>query len=904
MVDLEVAGRHALLFDDDAMAAFVNSSDALLQWNSLLIDRYDVRHLLQDLPPPVRKPRRPAPLLEPDGVHRSDLDSERYQDLPLNGGGGGGDENPHSEPNRLDLVASGNYQAVSFSYGNTDASSEAKNFDSGLGYSGFHPPFPVPESLLKNLPPTEKVHQIMARTAKFVREHGGQSEIVLRVKQGDNPTFGFLMPDHHLHEYFRFLVDHKELLQTETDVKPSKEEKKVSSGKNQIHVEGGALSLLGSLYGYGEDEDGTLHVASETKEIESGNSVDAVNVTSSHGPDRVESSVVLAKEDAGAAKHSSAAAVNEKASLAKRGSRAIDTSSGTKSGKKRQAETSSSPSSSLCFSEDKPQLTQKPSMFEVEPLIVDPPPFLKKIIDQTVEFIQKNGKEFEAVLIKQDTTQGKFQFLLPSNHYHPYYLKLLQKAQESKLLGKRLTQKLDLQGHKNSKERVQDMGMLKGNDKALSKGFTSVPKTSTELQGAYDSERKEKFRMVIGGSKKDNVDPHSKPAQRQGGVTVDEAAAIVRAASRGHMNTKVDSLLKASFNDSGKGLGIGDDGRTSSTGSFSFSCHAHSSASKPTSNGEQGFLKSGELPLSVQQSDKGGKSSDVSVAKAIAKTVALAAATEADSSEVSLTREQKQKAERLKRAKMFAAMIKGGGGGSQGASESLPHLSMQATGSALSGSMECVSKVPFERAGSVPVAAVAVSNLLNSEFGDPMSGEREGSSVPIDVNVLDKVERKTYSDDVEGGDDRERKRKKHSSRSRRHVDSDEDSKRSRKKHRSERSSHHGRDDHRHRKSHSSNKDREHRHRHRHRHHSSSADEHGHKNRSDKHRRSHAERELEEGELVSEHSNSIEVEGNAGKTPNDPREGSLPSVSDNRSSDATEVPAELRAKVRAMLLATM
>eukprot|EP00268_Persea_americana_P007523 TRINITY_DN1280_c0_g1_i5.p1 TRINITY_DN1280_c0_g1~~TRINITY_DN1280_c0_g1_i5.p1 ORF type:complete len:883 (-),score=221.29 TRINITY_DN1280_c0_g1_i5:239-2887(-) len=882
MVDLGLVGRHALLFDDDSMAAFVNSNEALLQWNSLLIDRYDVRHLLQDLPPPVRKPRRPAPPLEPDGVHRSDLDRERYQDLPLNDGGG--DDNSHSETNRQDSVASGNYQAVSFSYGNTDASSEAKNFDSGLGYSGFHPPFPVPESLLKNLPPTEKVHQIMARTAKFVREYGGQSEIVLRVKQGDNPTFGFLMPDHHLHEYFRFLVDHKELLQTETDVKPSKEEKKVGSGKNQTHVEGGALSLLGSLYGYGEDEDGTLHVTSETKEIQSGNSVDAVNVTSSHGPDRVESSVVLAKEDAGAAKHSSAAAVNEKASLAKRGSRAIDTSSGTKSGKKREAETSSSPSSSLCFSEDKPHLTQKPSMFEAEPLIVDPPPFLKKIIDQTVEFIQKNGKEFEAVLIKQDTTHGKFQFLLPSNHYHPYYLKLLQKAQE---------------GHKNSKERVQDMGLLKGNDKALSKGFTSVPKTSTELQGAYDSERKEKFRMVIGGSKKDNVDPLSKPAQRQGGVTVDEAAAIVRAASRGHMNTKVDSLLKASFNDSVKGLGIGDDGRTSSTGSFSFSYHAHSSASKPTSNGEQGFLKSGELPQSVQQSDKGGKSSDVSVAKAIAKTVALAAATEADSSEASLTREQKQKAERLKRAKMFAAMIKGGGGG-QGASESLPHLSMQATGSALSGSMECVSKVPFVRAGSVPVAAVAVSNLLNSEFGDPMSGEREGSSVPIDVNALDKVERKTYSDD----DDRERKRKKHSSRSRRHVDSDEDSKRSRKKRHSERSSHHGRDDHRHRKSHSSNKDREHRHRHRHRHQSSSDDEHGHKNRSDKHRRPHAERELEEGELVSEHSNSIEVEGNAGKTPNDPREGSLPSFSDNRSSDATEVPDELRAKVRAMLLATM
>ena len=48
-------------------------------------------------------------------------------------------------------------------------------------------------------PPSEKVHQIIARTALFVSQHGGQSEIVLRVKQGSNPTFGFLMPDHHLH---------------------------------------------------------------------------------------------------------------------------------------------------------------------------------------------------------------------------------------------------------------------------------------------------------------------------------------------------------------------------------------------------------------------------------------------------------------------------------------------------------------------------------------------------------------------------------------------------------------------------------------------------------------------------------------------------------------------------------
>lgn len=73
-MNLEVVGRHALLFDDDAMALFVNSEDALVDWNSLAIDRYDVRHLLSG-PPPPRK-RRSPPSAEPD------LDYERWLDLP------------------------------------------------------------------------------------------------------------------------------------------------------------------------------------------------------------------------------------------------------------------------------------------------------------------------------------------------------------------------------------------------------------------------------------------------------------------------------------------------------------------------------------------------------------------------------------------------------------------------------------------------------------------------------------------------------------------------------------------------------------------------------------------------------------------------------------------------------
>jgi len=73
-MDLEVVGRHAMLFDDDGMAAFVNSAEALVEWNSLSIDRYDVRHLLSAPLPPRLKRRPPQP--EPD------LDHLRYLDLP------------------------------------------------------------------------------------------------------------------------------------------------------------------------------------------------------------------------------------------------------------------------------------------------------------------------------------------------------------------------------------------------------------------------------------------------------------------------------------------------------------------------------------------------------------------------------------------------------------------------------------------------------------------------------------------------------------------------------------------------------------------------------------------------------------------------------------------------------
>lgn len=264
-------------------------------------------------------------------------------------------------------------------------------------------------------PPTEKVHQIIARTALFVSKQGGQSEIVLRVKQGDNPTFGFLMPDHHLHAYFRFLVGHQDLLKSD-DGKSLEEEKKTDSGFDQ---RGGALSLLGSVYGSGEDEDGITDYAPEVKYAEPEETVGAASANVSHGSEQKESSGnVVATDDVVSG---NVLPLKEKDHVIKR-NRSISTVKGrTTTVIKKEGDVAAIKSEASAV---------LPSTSKIELPIVDPPSDLKRVVEKIVEFILKNGREFEAVLAEQDRKFGRFPFLLPSNQYHPYYLKVLKEYQE------------------------------------------------------------------------------------------------------------------------------------------------------------------------------------------------------------------------------------------------------------------------------------------------------------------------------------------------------------------------------------------------------------------------------------------------------------------------------------------
>lgn len=496
---------------------------------------------------------------------------------------------------------------------------------------------------------------------------------------------------------------------------------------------------------------------------------------------------------------------------------------------------------------------------------------------------------------------------------------------------------------------------------ATPKEGDTLSRGSADLDMPYSYDRKEKFKMFIGKSKKDGQDPPSKATEPQIGISIDaaSAAAILQAATRGIKNPSLENFPKTSLNGIGRGPSS-DGGHTSSFGSLRSSQH-QSSISKPD--------------------EKGEPSVSVPVAKAIAETAAIAAASEADSSEACLTREQKLKAERLKRAKMFAVMIKSGAAPLK--TESLRGLSAEPLGSGISGS------------------GTEVENFVGKE--------REGSSVPIDVD--DKIEKSEKKISVDEYNERRSKRS-YRSRSKRHEEEQEEGeveedkeeeieeeqagedkrahKHTRKKHRSHRSSHHSRERHKHRKRHSS-KDRDSRHRrkyddssdderqyfrhwdehdtpsnnehrrsqhrrhqdehdssddehqhsrhrdeddtlsnnehqrsqHRRKHdsssddqrrhsrrrkHHSSDDEHEHRSRSVRHRKSQSDKEmdLEEGEIVTKSDQSKASQGDVAsreasvELSKSYQDGGAPS----QPSETTEISDDLRAKIRAMLMATL
>ncbi|KAF8696119.1 hypothetical protein HU200_037009 [Digitaria exilis] len=894
-MDLEIVGRHALLFDDDATAEVVNSGGSLVPWAAvgaadLLLDRHDVRHLLDRVPPRPRRPYSAAILSIPssDGVSEAELDRERYLDLPSADGSdeddGSGDAPPSGSGTE---TRQADYSTVHFSYGSSAGSDNPNSLD-----SYYRPSFYVPEGLLNKLPPSEKVHQIIARTALYVSEHGGQSEIVLRVKQGNNPTFGFLMPDHNLHSYFRYLVDHPQLLKDGADAVDTNKGNKTVNFEGEHASSGGALSLLGTAYDSGDDDGDTAPPGSK--------GMDGHVKPASTLPDNKEPG-----KDQRVLSETASASVKSKPLLMKKnpmitGNRIIAA---------QRVDVEDTITASTTAKSEK----INSDLSETKEMILEPPSFMKSTMEKIVEFILRNGKEFEAKLIEQDRTTGRFPFLLSSNPYHSYYLKFLQETQESKSRGRGSDHK-DRRGSSDRRDRSpsqrDDRSSRRRDDRSSRE--RDDRRSSHERDDRSCSRERDDRRssMVSSASDRSSAGPSEKQLHQQGKgifhpvsrvrkepprkVTADEAAAIILAATRG-LGAASDSLntIKGKKED----VQIrGSNDHSSSFGSFS-SLQDRDVLSKHISNSEADTSLTG----SGQPKKEGfGIIDDDWIANTIAKAVAVAASKEADSSEACMTKEQKMKAERLRRAKMFAAIIKSGG-----------------------------NKMDASAAVSEPtnVFREATPADMNASELDlqPEAKEREGSSAPIEREGPNLTKPDKDSDDEQN---RVRKyRKKH------HVESDDEEdeseesyKHSRKRHRSEHSTGHSKDVHKHKhKSRSKNSEsRESRHgRHRH---SSSEDEHEHRSsksrhrhrdddrysddeersRSRRHRREH--RSSSKRKHVEEPDQSVQSQGRLEVPPSTSgakfASDKTHADTDQSSQGATELPNELRAKIRAMLLETL
>ncbi|KAL2620558.1 hypothetical protein R1flu_000763 [Riccia fluitans] len=680
--EIAVVGIHYRSFDDDSMAAFVNSPAAQVPWNgdkNLMIDRYDVRHLLQDLSGIRRRRRPPSPSLD---VSKEELDYERYRDLE-----GLGNPSPATEDdaNKYENDAGGQYQRVGFNYSNGgDQATQGETGDRSTEETAFSPPFPVPEHLIPKLPSTLKVHQIMAGTAKFVIEHGGQAEIVLRVKQASNPTFGFLMPDQYHHEYFRFLVDNPQLV----GIGLSTAEPVAAAVQLLSEEAGGGLSLLGTAYGDSDEEDDMGTEAKlnqlEVENAEGASKGDNVSDDQSGGSEPVldsELQTAVSSEngtgnsgDSANAARSVEAVENENQSGGD-GEPPRNGDEDTVAGPMEPLPPGTEISEPMEVDSEETGVPTQHSEQDLPPY-KEPPLQQRRIIDKMVEFISRNGKEFEAVVRERDKKDGRFQFLLPWNEYYPYFSQSLEAARQA-------------------------------NGSSLSSGneAPSTPETEVPTSEVHSDDKQTNDHFLKGvpyrddSSEPDRVRMHevedNKPETSYDELDVmgfDAVMAAVRAATRGFPRAVEGTELAAPQPKSPERVEsppVGSDDAVLAAIRAATGAARRSKIEEPSvagkvliqSKGSAGSSGAAEQ-LSLQAVQRveeeirklSGSATealdlrlplaegDVVVGKIVAKAAALAAGQEGDSADALLSPGGKRKAERLKRAKLFAAMLKEGKG--------------------------------------------------------------------------------------------------------------------------------------------------------------------------------------------------------------------------------------------------
>ncbi|GLH11240.1 Protein suppressor of white apricot [Gryllus bimaculatus] len=217
--ELLVFGYSCKLFRDDEKALYIDQGKHLIPWmgdEALKIDRYDGRGALYDL-----KQCEPLPgghdenwwvgLSEAERHVEQLCDEERYRALNHN------EEEEalyqEEELKRLHQALGNNaYGQVAFDYDEANGKPEEKGDGEVMSTEDpeedeiFVAPTELDIPVGMILPDTVKLNAIIEKTALFISKQGPQMEILLKMKQANNPQFLFLSYDAPLHPYYRHLL--------------------------------------------------------------------------------------------------------------------------------------------------------------------------------------------------------------------------------------------------------------------------------------------------------------------------------------------------------------------------------------------------------------------------------------------------------------------------------------------------------------------------------------------------------------------------------------------------------------------------------------------------------------------------------------------------------------------------
>lgn len=274
------------------------------------------------------------------------------------------------------------YNAIPFNYDEIGpkVSSEALEEPEEVDTTPFESKLELPPDV--EPPDTLKQHQIIEKTAKFIASQGPQMEILLKTKQASNSQFNFLSHDGKYNVYYKHILS------------------LIKAGTYQFHAE------------------------NETKKDEEDNQKEENG--SVEEPQPSTSVIVIPKL---AFKPSADCAYTQLISkITKAPISAIEQKQ-----KEQEANTANGSTgikslgllASYCSDSEDSQDDEEDSNYSGS----IPSTEIQIVIDKTALYVAKNGRDFEETLRKKN--DSRFQFLIPNDEFHAYYLFKVNESRKS-----------------------------------------------------------------------------------------------------------------------------------------------------------------------------------------------------------------------------------------------------------------------------------------------------------------------------------------------------------------------------------------------------------------------------------------------------------------------------------------